>query len=120
MIKPRAASPPGERSGGPDAIQTAAKTTITDHGSPGARSAVTVAPDADETSPYAPPGRRPCRLCRRRDRPAVPIGCADGWDLCFPCYRAMSSLRRTSSAAAVNAWTERIGEVLAEAEGWAA
>jgi hypothetical protein len=37
--------------------------------------------------------RRPCRLCHDRDRPLVPIGCADGWDLCAPCYRRIQVRR---------------------------
>jgi len=54
---------------------------------------------ADDLSGIVTPLRRPCRICRVRDRPVVPIGCAAGWDMCFRCYSGVSYTRRRMSAA---------------------
>lgn len=64
--------------------------------------------------------RRPCRLCRSRTRPVVPVGCAYGWDLCARCFAGYRHVQRYSTPAAVNAWTERVAELLADAERRAA
>jgi hypothetical protein len=66
---------------------------------------------ADQAIGIVAPLRRPCRICRVRDRPVVPIGCAAGWDLCFRCYRGVSHIRRHSEPIAVEAWVERVDEL---------
>ncbi len=67
------------------------------------------------TAPTSGP-RRPCRVCRRRTRPVVPVGCAAGWDMCFRCFRSVRFLQRDSPPAAVEAWAERVAERLDAAE----
>jgi hypothetical protein len=58
------------------------------------------------------PGRRPCRVCRRRTRPLVPIGSSHGWDVCARCYRSYRAVQRDSSPAAIEAWEERVDELV--------
>jgi hypothetical protein len=62
------------------------------------------------------PPRRPCRICRRRTRPLVPIGSSHGWDMCWCCFRGVSNPERHSAEPAVEAWQLRVAEVLADAE----
>jgi hypothetical protein len=55
-------------------------------------------------------GRLPCRLCKRRTRPIVPVSQA-GWDLCVRCFRGVTHLRRYSAPPAVEAWARRVEEI---------
>lgn len=67
------------------------------------------------------PDRRPCRICRKRSRPLVPVGSSRWWDLCHRCARGASRpYLDAPNVVSPNPWTERVAEVLAEHEGqWA-
>lgn len=76
---------------------------------------------ADMTERPGREARRPCRVCRRRTRPVVPVGCAAGWDMCYRCYHGVAALRRQSQPSAVNAWAVRVAELADDVEArWVA